>query len=311
MVTAATISVPAGARGVDSAQRLTSAQIRSLGATFTCRYYAPLVNGKRSWKALTPAEIAELHAHGIGIVPNWESSASRPLGGVSAGTLDGREFARQLAIDDVPYEALVIVSCDMNATAANRGAVEAYFRAALGELRRASYFNLGVYGDTDLFAWLADLDPRPIGWLIGARSFSDGTKRGASLWQRLQGAWGHNVGGVPDNAYDPNDVLVDVFGIWLPHEEPDQQIDIPLPSYPALTLPAHQEDLPVYTVISAPNRGSALCELVRQVDGVPRFTVKGFDVAGGPTSAVWTANPQVGKLSLSDGDFDTFVAAKA
>lgn len=227
--TAATVTARKGGRGVDSAQRLAPAQIRAVGATFTCRYYAPLVNGKRSWKALTPAEIAELHGAGIGIVPNWESSAARPLAGASAGSADGREFARQLGIDAVPFEALVVVSCDMNATAANRAAVEAYFRAALSELRRASYFNVGVYGDTDLFDWLADLDPRPVGWLIGARSFSDGTKRGASLWQRLQGAWGHNLGGVPDSVYDPNDVLADVAGIWLPHDDVDDVQPAPHP----------------------------------------------------------------------------------
>lgn len=240
-----TVTIPRGARGVDSAQRLSPATIRSLGAIFTCRYYAPWINGKRAWKCLTPAEIVELHGAGIAILPNWESSATRPLSGASAGSIDGREFARQLELDDVPHEALVIVSCDMNAVAGNRAAVEAYFRAALGELAGAGYTNQGVYGDTDLFGWLADLGI--VGWLMVSPSFSDGTKNRVHIWQRYQSTWNNprNVplAGVPNDIYDPNDVLADVAGVWLPHEveQPARPDVIDPPVTPP--TPAPQEDI--------------------------------------------------------------------
>jgi hypothetical protein len=252
-VTRTATTVPKGSRVVDSASVLTSSQIRSLGAVATCRYYAPFVNGRRSWKALTPAEIVELHSGGIGIIPNWESSASRPLGGISAGVTDGREFARQLAADGVPLEVLVIVSCDMNAVnttskvMGNRAAVESYFRAAFAELSRAGYTRQGIYGDTDTFRWLADLDL--VGWLMVSKSFSDGTLYGTHIAQQYQSGWNNPrsvpLAGIPNSAYDPNAVLRDVDGVWLPHDEPVQPVqhpDVVTDQRPDAPPSASQED---------------------------------------------------------------------
>lgn len=278
---ATTVTIPAGARGIDSVQKFTSAQIRSLGGSFTCRYYAPFrPDGSRNPKCLTPPERVELHAGGIAIVPNWESSADRPLSGAGGGLADGHEFARQLVLDGVPNEALVVISNDQNATAANRAPIEAYFRAALGELARVGYTHRGGYGDTDLFDWLDDLDI--VGWLMVSKSFSDGSFTRVHVAQQYQSAW--NVprtvplAGIPNNTYDPNNVLVAVPGVWLPHvavARPDATPD-PTP-VPIL----EEDDMPKLMVLDSESKGS--CLLTIRDDGSHK--TEGFD--SGEERAGW------------------------
>ena len=246
----ATVTVPKGARVVDSASVLTSAQIRSLGAVATCRYYAPLVNGKRSWKALTPAEIVELHAAGsassrTGNRPHHVRSAASPQAsptGASSPANSPSTASRS--------EVLVVMSCDMNATnttstvMGNRAAVESYFRAAFAQLTRVGYTRQGIYGDTDTFRWLADLDL--VGWLMVSKSFSDGTLYGTHIAQQYQSGWNNPrsvpLAGIPNSVYDPNAVLRDVDGVWLPHDEPDQHPDVVPDQRPDVLPSASQED---------------------------------------------------------------------
>lgn len=84
--------------GVDIAwARPTVAQIKATGAKWVARYLST-----DSSKNLTPAEVREYAAAGIGTVVVWETTAGRATAGYAAGVADARAAQAQRQTDGLP-----------------------------------------------------------------------------------------------------------------------------------------------------------------------------------------------------------------
>lgn len=117
--------------------------LRSVGATFICRYLSPPAN---TWKNLTAVEANALKSGGIDIVSNWEYSTTDWQGGNS----NGRRYAQQAAAMHLacggPADAPIYFSVDMDADPAavvNSGYFQA-INAVIGAPRTGAYAGTAV-----------------------------------------------------------------------------------------------------------------------------------------------------------------------
>ncbi|MEK5492595.1 DUF1906 domain-containing protein [Paenibacillus sp. FSL R7-0297] len=129
------------AKGFDCAAPLTkklAKQFRDDGYVFACRYLVPL-----GWKRLTRTEAAAISAAGLQIVSVFETTASRALGGRTAGLTDG-VIAEQTALAvGQPAGSRIYFAVDFDASTKQMDTVIQYIKAA-GEAARN--YRSGVYG---------------------------------------------------------------------------------------------------------------------------------------------------------------------
>ncbi|KZM70595.1 DUF1906 domain-containing protein [Nocardia terpenica] len=129
--------------GLDyAAARPGGSAIRAAGYDFVVRYLSdggPALPGK----LLTPDEAADLRAHGVSIVSNWETTADRMLDGHDAGVADARLALRQALACGGRADRPVYFSADFDATPEQQTPIDAYLDGAASVLGRA---NVGIYG---------------------------------------------------------------------------------------------------------------------------------------------------------------------
>ncbi|MEF2967775.1 DUF1906 domain-containing protein [Paenibacillus sp. M1] len=131
------------AKGFDCATPLThisAKQFRADGFEFVCRYLVP-----SGWKRLTKKEAGDISAAGLKIVSVFETTASRALGGRTAGLNDGRIAIETAAVVGQPKGSRIYFAVDFDATASQMDKVLEYIKAAR-ETATAQGYTAGVYG---------------------------------------------------------------------------------------------------------------------------------------------------------------------
>ena len=156
-------------------------------------------------KLLTTSEYADLQAHGIAIVLNWETTADRMLGGYSAGSTDAGiadQVARALGH---PADRPVYFSCDFDAAPSDQAAIDSYLTGVAAVL---GVDRTGVYGS--YYVVQRCLDNGAAQWTWQTTAWSGGQREPrAHLYQRTGTV---TVGGV---ACDVNEALRTDFGQYL------------------------------------------------------------------------------------------------
>lgn len=202
------ITLEPGDRVLDYAGfRPTEQLLRDLNIKAVCRYIAQTT--KIAGKLLTPLEIAWLHSIGVGVIPNYESYATRPNGGYSLGAIDGLFAYNWAQLSNLPHECAIVFSDDTNVTATT---LPSHLNYQIGADDACTAWGTGPYGDNDIMQACVDAGRSDqILWYAGARAWSGYKDPIAEchLQQTVKGS----VAGV----YDMNVVLRPV-NVWLPHE---------------------------------------------------------------------------------------------
>lgn len=103
-------SLPKGTLGVDySYARPGGAAIAAAGYKFAMRYLSYEVP-----KNISPAELADLHAHGLYVGFVWETNGTSILNGASSGAVEGQAARSELAACGVPADVPVFVAFDQD-----------------------------------------------------------------------------------------------------------------------------------------------------------------------------------------------------
>jgi hypothetical protein len=193
--------------GVDySTQRPNPVLMAKAGIKFACRY----VGGGSADKHLTATERDALHAAGIAIVANFESTQSRALGGFQAGSDDGDLADRAMRELGFPPTLPCYFSVDFDATDRQLPIVADYFRGVATQLPLA---RIGVYGGINTVNYLAGHQLARYFWQTYA--WSHGRWAGVNhIQQYLNGQtlWRGRVD--LDRSTAPD------FGGWLPMTNP-------------------------------------------------------------------------------------------
>ena len=129
-------------RGIDCSARVDeerAEKIRANGYSFVGRYLVPASMAK----AITPREAETLRRTGLGVLLVFELEAERARRGAAVGRADGsmvRGLAKTLG---APEGTVIYFAVDYDAPPGDLDAIEAYLRAAGGEL---GGYRPGVYG---------------------------------------------------------------------------------------------------------------------------------------------------------------------
>jgi hypothetical protein len=177
------------------------AAIRSAGYEFVCRY---LSDGGSSLpgKLLTPAEYADLRAHGVAVVVNWETFADRMKAGFDAGVADARRADAQARAAGHPGDRPIMFSADWDASPADQARIDDYLHGAASVVTGA---RVGVYGSYYVCKRCLDNGTARWAWQTGAWSGGQREPR-AHIYQRIGYV---TVGGIQ---CDVNEALQDDFG---------------------------------------------------------------------------------------------------
>lgn len=185
--------------------RPSPAALRRAGARFVCRYLSHDAS-----KDISGRERRYLHAAGIAVVLNWETTADRMLGGEPAGRADGAEALGRLRQLGAPPTVACYFSADFDAQPDQLPAVGAYLRGAAVSIPAA---RLGVYGGLRVVRAMLDRGAVAYGWQTYAWSGGQWDKR-AQLRQVHNGV---KVGGAD---CDLDVATVAAFGQWAPKRPP-------------------------------------------------------------------------------------------
>lgn len=205
--------------------------IAAAGYRFVVRYLTAGGPGLPG-KLLTVAEYADLQAHGIAIVANWETTANRMKAGYDAGNTDARRADAVLRSLGHPADRPVYFSADFDATPGDQVAIDAYLNGVADVI---SHNRTGVYGSYYVVQRCFNNGTARWAWQTGAWSGGQREPR-AHLYQRIGTV---AVGGVP---CDVNEALQADFGqspapIVRPHHRKEHHLMHQLPATPAPTDP--------------------------------------------------------------------------
>ncbi|MFC5699735.1 DUF1906 domain-containing protein [Cohnella faecalis] len=167
------------AKGIDCANPLTAKTAKSLaksGFEFAGRYLVPAAY---KWKRLTDAEAKVITDAGMQIVSVFETTASRPSGGASAGKLDGASAYKEAIGIGQTTGSAIYFAVDYDAQPGDYGHIEAYLKAAKAELPG---YEVGVYGS---YAVIEEMAKRKAcGHFWQTYAWSGGKKSGhANIYQ--------------------------------------------------------------------------------------------------------------------------------
>jgi hypothetical protein len=190
-----------GAYGVDySYARPAPSVTRAQGYAFVVRYLSH--DGS---KAIHLAEAQATAAAGLDIVVNWEDTAQAALGGYGQGVADAQVAAAQAAAIGMPAGRPVYFSIDFDASAAQQGALDAYFDGIASVLGRDA---TGAYGGYSQIKRLFDAGKIAWGWQTYAWSYGAWDPR-AQLRQVQNGIAG--------GSEDLDESVAADFGQWGPN----------------------------------------------------------------------------------------------
>lgn len=199
--------------GFDYTDRIAPAALRAAGCSVAIRYTT-----WSGWpKSLTPGEADELHAAGIPIAANFESTADRMLGGYAAGHADAIEARGHLGDDHMPTGLKVWFSADWDVQPGQVPAVLDYMHGAADGL--GSKDLAGLYGGLravraaadagfaiwQTVAWSGGVwDPRAVARQTGEQRYVGGVQVDVNEIINLAGlgAWGGPTSGEDVSASD-------------------------------------------------------------------------------------------------------------
>lgn len=205
--------------GFDYTERIPPAALLAAGCSVVIRYTT-----WSGWaKSLTPNEADELHAAGIPVVANFESTGDRMKGGAAAGRADALEVVGHLRDDHLPTDLKVWFSADWDVQPSEVALVLAYLSAAASVLGGVQ--KVGLYGGLravkaaadagfaiwQTVAWSGGVwDPRAVARQTGAEQTVGGVRVDVNEIENLAGlgAWGGPApapGPTPTTASDPED----------------------------------------------------------------------------------------------------------
>lgn len=177
--------------------------IRAAGFDFAVRYLSP-GGPTLPGKLLTTEEAADLRAHEVSIVSNWETTATRMLDGFQAGVTDARAAVAQVLRCGGRTDRPVYFSVDFDATPAQQLPINAYLDGAATVLGREW---VGIYGGYWPVSRALDAGAARWAWQTDAWSGSNVETRRHLRQTRRQVV----VGGV---VCDVNEAEADDFGQW-------------------------------------------------------------------------------------------------
>jgi hypothetical protein len=185
------------------------AAITAAGYAFVCRYLSP-GGPSLPGKLLTQPEYADLMAHGVAVVVNWETTADRMKAGRAAGVADAQMADVVARGVGHPADRPIYFSADFDATPDDQVAIDAYLRGAATVIGLG---RVGVYGS--YYVCQRCLDNGTAAWVWQTGAWSGGRREPrAHIYQRI------GTVTVGDVACDVNEALVPDFG-QHPHQEDD------------------------------------------------------------------------------------------
>lgn len=196
----------------ESFSNLGGANAARRGILAVCDYLSH--SPSKDW---TAEQILDYHAHGVGVVFLWETTANRALSGYAGGFADGSDAAGHLAtlIAQVSYAptrpVAIIAAYDFDTTPAQYPVLDEYNRGFKAGLAGRALD--GAYGEADLldhFGSAIDVGFQTYAWSRGKVSTR------AALYQFLNGQ-------TIDGATVDFDRIIDVAGVgawWAPGHEP-------------------------------------------------------------------------------------------
>jgi hypothetical protein len=189
------------AYGVDySFARPAPATTRAQGYSFVVRYLS-----HDSGKSIDAAEARATAGAGLDIVLNWEDTAQAALGGYGQGVADAQAAAAQAAAIGTPAGRPIYFSIDFDASAAQQGALDAYFDGVAAVLGREA---TGAYGGYSQLQRLFNAGKITWGWQTYAWSYGAWEPR-AQLRQIENGIAG--------GSEDLDQAVATDFGQWGPN----------------------------------------------------------------------------------------------
>lgn len=209
-------------RGIDCATPLTAVTAKALydaGQRFAGRYMVPESYG---YKALKKDEAQAIHQAGLAILPCWETTGRRSLGGAAYGTEDGRRALERALYLGIPEgTVLYFAECDFDVPASSYDAVEAYILAAAFAL--GGRYRAGLYGS---FSVVEEMHRRgACGHFWQCVAWSGGKISDAAL--TYQSAGNQSLAGI---SVDYNQCAdLDKAGFWRPGtaaESPAQEMTL-------------------------------------------------------------------------------------
>jgi hypothetical protein len=242
------------------------AAIKAAGYSFVIRYLS-----HDPTKDITAAEVAELHAAGLGILLVFETAAGRATQGFAAGEADAEEAARRALALGYPDVCPLFFAVDTDATVS---AVEQYFAAAKRFCPPA-----GVYGGIDVVDSLLAAGGVHFGWQTDAWSGVAVSTR-AQLYQRKHPTLGGLLAG-PAGDFD-EDVVLQPLSVWgAPAATKPTPAPTPAPTDWSLTV----QTIDLRNAATAPVRGASVKALqtLLNLDYGGRLVIDG--VAGEMTRA--------------------------
>lgn len=203
--------------GIDYSGRPPKPQIvRDAGYRFVARYLSNPGNPKN----LTPGEAAAMLAADVDIVCVWETTASRALGGPTAGRLDGQRAAHMIEQCGAPATAPIFYAVDFDAQPRQFDMIAAYLTAARDVSRPHP---VGVYGSYYVCEAMLTRGAATYAWQTAAWSHRR-RLAAAHLYQRI------GTVTLDGTACDVDEAVQADFGGWGSHlaDHPD--------------VPVHEED---------------------------------------------------------------------
>lgn len=178
-------------RGIDCAQPIPAATANAIAAQgyrFAARYLVP---AGYAWKRLTRKEAEGITAAGMTIVSVFETTANRPAGGANSGRADGQAAFQEASDIGQPEGTAIYFAVDYDAQPNDYDEIEAYLRAATGELGK---YRTGIYGSYAVIEEMRRRSAAQHFWQTYA--WSRGEKSAyANVWQHKNGVTvaGHPV----------------------------------------------------------------------------------------------------------------------
>lgn len=192
--------------GIDYAGgRPSGAAIKAAGYNFVCRY---LSDGGRNLpgKQLLLPESADLHANGVDIVLNWETTGETARGGFAAGVADALGAVSQGIVLGSPVGTVVYFSLDWEVQPYEHAVVANYFRGVNSVIGVQA---TGAYGDAEILQYL--WDSGVIAWRWQTQAWSHNVvDAGINILQNNNAGY-VNVGGTQ---CDIDEALTENFGQW-------------------------------------------------------------------------------------------------
>jgi hypothetical protein len=189
------------------------AAAKAAGVQWISRYLCP--PGQEGWRAvkrLTLGEKQRLEADGFRVIPNFEDGKDHPGRGAPQGEIDGRVALQNLQECQYPEGAVVPVSTDYDALAAEEPTILAYYQAFA---RTCPGYALDVYGSSAIIAMLqrSGVVIGNGGWLTMSTGFrSDPTAHIAVRQQLTTNAFGLEID--PDFGFFPMGVAPGPAAPW-------------------------------------------------------------------------------------------------